>query len=246
MRALLALLPTAFLATSAPAADVAFSRTVFRGVPYLVTRVDPAALELHWKGRDGLPLLGFDALRRDLARRGRMAVWAMNAGIFMDGGAPLGLHVQGGRTLRPLNTRTGYGNFYLAPNGVVWVKAGRAAILTTAEYARRDPRPDLAVQSGPMLLVGGKVNAAFNPRGPSRLPRNGVGVDGAGRLVFAVTADGGATNFHDFAGLFARLGCRDALYLDGNISAQEGDGGDVPPTSPQYGAFFAVTRTSPR
>ena len=69
--------------------------------------------------------------------------------------------------------------------------------------------------------------------------RNGVGVDGNQQLVFAITAKGERVNFWDFAGLFLKLGCRNALFLDGDISQMA-----VNPTqsvqSNQFGAMFIV------
>ena len=65
-----------------------------------------------------------------------------------------------------------------------------------------------------------------------------------GRVVFAITEFGetNLVNLYDFAELFRSLGCRDALFLDGDIS-----GCVVNPTGPivpgnHFGAIIAVTR----
>jgi uncharacterized protein YigE (DUF2233 family) len=64
-------------------------------------------------------------------------------------------------------------------------------------------------------------------------------VDDHGRVVFAITAPGQMVNLWDFAGLFARLGCRNALFLDGTVSAMA-----VNPVQPvesnRFGAMFVV------
>jgi len=47
----------------------------------------------------------------------------MNAGMYEADQSPLGLFIVDGRVARPLNLRSGSGNFYLKPNGVFWVDA---------------------------------------------------------------------------------------------------------------------------
>jgi len=130
---------------------------------------------------------------------------------------PLGLYVEDGRTVRKLVTRTdGYGNFYLNPNGVFGVDStGKAFVVTTAEYpSLRGVRQ--ATQSGPMLVVDGRVNAAFDPRSTNLNIRNGVGILPDGRALFAISRV--TVSFHDFARFFQEHGCREALFLDGTIS----------------------------
>jgi hypothetical protein len=70
-----------------------------------------------------------------------------------------------------------------------------------------------------MLLVGGKPHPAFRPQSDNRLHRNGVGVLADGRVVLAMTDMPGGTriNLFSFAMLFRELGCRDALFLDGDL-----------------------------
>jgi uncharacterized protein YigE (DUF2233 family) len=58
-------------------------------------------------------------------------------------------------------------------------------------------------------------------------------------VVFAITAPGELVNFWDFAGLFLQLGCRDALFLDGDISQMAVDP-DGPVASNRFGAMFVV------
>ena len=72
--------------------------------------------------------------------------------------------------------------------------------------------------AGDRLLQDGKVHPAFNRSGTSFKLRSGVGVCRDGRVRFAVSA--GPVNFYSFAVFFRdTLGCPDALYLDGSISA---------------------------
>ncbi len=75
-----------------------------------------------------------------------------------------------------------------------------------------------ATQSGPLLLRAGQINPNVNPRGVSRLIRNGVGVVSTDEVAFAISDD--PVSFYEFALLFRdRLNCLDALYLDGNVSS---------------------------
>ena len=90
-----------------------------------------------------------------------------------------------------------------------------------------------------MLLIDGQRHPAFREGSISKLHRNGVGVDREGRLVFAITDRDQKVNFWDFAGLFLKLGCKDALFLDGTIS-QMAVNPDKPVQSNQFGAMFIV------
>jgi uncharacterized protein YigE (DUF2233 family) len=62
-----------------------------------------------------------------------------------------------------------------------------------------------------------ELNLADAP-GNFFLKPNGVGVDDQKQLVFAITEKGEMVSLWDFAGLFLKLGCKDALFLDGDIS----------------------------
>lgn len=192
---------------------------MFEGQRFTVCRDPGAVLELLSADRQSRPLRSFVALEQVLGTRAPKVRFAMNAGMFDDTGRPIGLAIAQGRTEHALNRRTdGGGNFHLQPNGVFLVEAdGRAEVVTTAAFR---PSPDLrlATQSGPMLVIGGQVNPRFAADGSSRYVRNGVGIDGDGVPVFAISD--APISFGRFARLFAGpLGCRDALYFDGSVSS---------------------------
>jgi uncharacterized protein YigE (DUF2233 family) len=142
----------------------------------------------------------------------------MNAGMYNEAGKPVGYYVERGRELKPLNLRPGPGNFHLLPNGVFAVDAqGRPSVTPSRDLRRTVPRPLWATQSGPMLVIRGKLHPKFNRDGESRLVRNGVGVNGT-YAFFVISEDG--VSFGRFARFFRdRLGCRDALFLDGSVSS---------------------------
>ncbi|WP_372993343.1 phosphodiester glycosidase family protein, partial [Sulfitobacter sp.] len=75
-----------------------------------------------------------------------------------------------------------------------------------------------ATQSGPMLVINGKLHPRFLKDGTSRYVRNGVGTSADGkRAVFVIS--NGVINFHDFAVYFRdQLNLPNALYFDGNVS----------------------------
>ncbi len=142
----------------------------------------------------------------------------MNAGMFDDAGRPIGLMVEGKREVHKINRREGGGNFHLLPNGVFVVRAdGRAEVMTSADYV---PAPDIAfaTQSGPMLVVAGKLHPKFDPDGESRYVRNGVGIGPDRAPLFVISID--AVSFGKFARFYRdRLKVSDALYFDGSVSS---------------------------
>jgi uncharacterized protein YigE (DUF2233 family) len=221
------------------------------GVRFRVVRTTPERLELVWRDGQGNAYRSFDKVQSALAAQGRTPRFLMNAGLFQPGGTPCGLHIECGATLNPLNLKDGYGNFHLKPNGVCWIEAEgrrrRAVIASTEIYQKRAAaipaggavRIETAVQSGPLLLAAGRRHPAFREGSANKLHRNGVGVDDQGRLVFAMTDRAQWVNFWDFAGLFLSLGCKDALFLDGDLSQML-----VNPSKPEasnlFGAMFVI------
>lgn len=190
---------------------------------YRVVELDLArdTLESHWREADGDPLASIDGLRRWGEAQGRELLFATNAGIYDREFRPLGLYIEGGVTLRPLNTSRGApgsGNFAIQPNGVFYVDtAGRAGVVKTTDWRERAITARLATQSGPMLVVDGAVNPNFDEQSDSLKWRSGVCAKTPQRVIFAVSE--GPVSFHAFARLFqGELGCRDALYLDGTLS----------------------------
>ena len=69
-----------------------------------------------------------------------------------------------------------------------------------------------------MLVISGKLHAAFDHDGTSRHIRNGVGVAEGGRARFVISES--PVSLGKFARFFRdRLKCRDALFFDGAVSA---------------------------
>lgn len=216
---------------------------VHAGVGFRVVKLDPARVTVVWKDPQGVPYRTFDKVQAGFAKQGKTVSFIMNAGIFEPGGIPSGLHIENGTTLRPINLADAPGNFFLKPNGVCTFGIGELSgpfIGPCADWMKRPAGHEAwGIQSGPLLLIDGKRHPAFTENSTSKLLRNGVGVDGKKQWVFAITAKGEVVNFWDFAGLFLKLGCKDALFLDGDIS-QMAVNPDKPVESNRFGAMFVV------
>jgi len=222
-----------FLLVVAIRAHAAEPETVaHHGAEFWVLRVDPKVekIELHLPEKTGEPNT-FPKLAARLEAQGRRLRFAMNSGIFEGNFRPTGLHIAEGVTATALNldnfVKTSEGeltpNFFLKPNGVFYLLPdGAAAIAESHRYASLGERPVLATQSGPLLVEKGKIHPVLQADSTSRRFRNGVGVTEAGGVVFVCSvADPGRglSNLYHFAELFRdRLGCPDALYLDGDLS----------------------------
>ena len=234
-----------FLTALRLSADVTEESVTHAGVKFRVVHLAPEQVRVVWKDEGGQPYRSFDRVQAAFAKQGKTVRFLMNAGIFEPGGIPSGLHIEGGKTLRPLNLADAPGNFFLKPNGICTLGSGNLSggfIGTCPAWQGRQRSPGIenwGIQSGPMLLIDGQRHPAFKDGSASKLHRNGVGIDGKGQFVFAITDRGEMVNFWDFAGLFLQLGCKNALFLDGDIS-QMSVNPDKPVSSNQFGVMLVV------
>ncbi len=204
--------------TAAPAAPrSACAPITFEGTAFTVCRFNARTDRLQLV--DGSKLRSLAALEASLGPRGRRVKFAMNAGMYDEQGRPIGLFVANGRLEKRLNLRAGSGNFHLLPNGVFAQDAnGQLSVTPGSLFEKRVKSPVWATQSGPMLVIDGKLHPKFDANGPSQLVRNGVGVADAATAYFVISDD--VVSFGRFARLFRdALGCRNALYLDGSVSS---------------------------
>lgn len=186
---------------------------------YTVVTVDPAREDLRIFLDDdaGEKFHRFSRLDAWLAGRGERLAFGVNAGMYHPDFNPVGLLVQDGKQITPLNLAGGVGNFFMRPNGVFLVGAGGPMVVEASEYPALARGVRLATQSGPLLLRRGVIHPAFLPDASSRYIRNGVGI-ADGKAVFVISET--PVTFHQFASYFRDvLGCKDALYLDGSISS---------------------------
>ncbi len=208
------------LAAASPAAAGCAPKT-FDGAAFTVCAFDPHHddLRLFWKRPDDRPFGSLGALAETLRGQGERLIFAMNAGMFREDQSPVGLYVEKSRLIHNADTRgDGASNFHMKPNGVFWIGDGIAGVTETSRYLANPPAARYATQSGPMLVIDGRIHPKIRPDGTSAKIRNGVGVDDHGEAVFAIAEE--PVTFDAFARLFRDgLRCRNALFLDGSLSS---------------------------
>ena len=173
-------------------------------------------LRLFLNGPDGA-FGGFSQVEAELARTDETLGFAMNAGMFQPDLSPAGLYIENGVRQSRIVISDGPGNFGLLPNGVFCIGA-RFSVVESRSFAQTGPECRHATQSGPMLVIAGKLHPRFRPGSDSLNIRNGVGVSAdGGTAYFAISNQ--PVNFASFARLFRDgLATPNALYFDGSVS----------------------------
>lgn len=169
--------------------------------------------------KDGKPYRSLGALAGSRGADAAPVAFAVNGGMFDEDGKPIGYYVEKGERLQELNRADGPGNFHMKPNGVFYGTNGEWRIRTADDfYANVGDRPAFGTQSGPMLVIAGKLHPEITEDGPSRTIRNGVGIDPQGRAHFVISNE--AVSFGKIARYYRdEVKAKDALYLDGAVSA---------------------------
>jgi prepilin-type processing-associated H-X9-DG protein len=231
---------TALLAPLAAGAAPACAPREFDATRYTVCSFDARRddVRLYWADAQHKPYGSFAALAQDLAAHGRTLRFAMNAGMFGDDLAPVGLYVEDGKRRVRADTRAGASNFHLLPNGVFWIGDGVAGVEETSRFLADAPAARFATQSGPMLVIDGRVHPKILPTGTSEKIRNGVCVRDGTTAIFAIAEE--PVTFYAFALLFRDgLGCANALFLDGSVSSlyapELGRDDELTPLGPMIG-----------
>ena len=212
----------AFMAMPVFAAKLASFGQAEQVIEVCLLNLNRDNVRMFWRAEDGSKFATLGHLDAWLQARNEQLVCASNAGIYGTDLRPIGLYIEAGKVLHKLNTRKeAYGNFYLQPNGVFLLTEHEATILSTDELsAELDvmlPNIRYATQSGPILLRNGQINSLFTQGSENRVVRNAACVITANEIALVKSRT--AINFYDFAReLRDKLGCRDALYLDGSIS----------------------------
>jgi uncharacterized protein YigE (DUF2233 family) len=178
-------------------------------------------IDFLWKGDDGKILGSFGQSIAHLKKHKKTPLMLMNAGIFDEQHSPMGAFYTNGKKICKFNDKEGTGNFFMNPAGVFIIEHSGAIKIKTKEAFLKDIADTIhikyATQSGPMLVINGKIHSVFNPNSTNRYIRNGVGVRADGRIVFVISKE--PVTFYEFAQVFKdRFLCTDALYLDGAIS----------------------------
>ncbi len=210
------------------AAPPACRALTFDGAPYSVCSFDPQTTKfrLFHTAPDGVIYGQFDRLVSQTESQGETLTFAMNGGMYHDDRTPVGLYIENGKDITPIQIGAGPGNFGMVPNGVFVIAPGKSndlpktiAVMKSEDYAAATfpAGVTFATQSGPLLVLNGALHPKFNANGPSKKRRNGVGVSSDGRVHFAISEV--PVNFHAFARLFRdALDAPNALFLDGQVS----------------------------
>jgi uncharacterized protein YigE (DUF2233 family) len=203
------------LADTGPCRSIEYERAI-----YAVCEVDlhKHTVRLYWNRSGKTPYAYLSALPRSLEGGTGRLLFATNAGMFDANLKPVGLYVEQGRELVHANIKSGKGNFHMKPNGVFYISAHEAAVAETQTFLKQRPQVDPATQSGPMLVIDGRLHSRFDRRSTSLKARTGVGVRADGKVMFAISEE--AVSFDAFARLFRdALNCPNALFLDGGSAS---------------------------
>jgi uncharacterized protein YigE (DUF2233 family) len=192
-------------------------------------------------GKNGVIYRGFTNLAQDYDPA--TIAFAINGGMYDTGSEPIGYYVEDGKRLHPLNTRDAGGNFYLKPNGVFFGEAASGwRVLASEDFsAQITDRPQFGTQSGPMLLIGGKLHPKISENGTSLKLRNGVGIDPQGRAHFVISDE--PVSFGTLALLMRdHVKASEALFLDGTVSSLWFPAGERMDSTYPLGPLIVVTR----
>ena len=192
---------------------------VFEDAPLTHCTADPAQHRVAMAnlGADKQPFASLSAFAASVDPA--TIAFAVNGGMYGDDLKPIGYYVQNGERLKELNRAEGDGNFYMKPNGVFFGTGGKWQVLGSNTFFNTiGERPEFGTQSGPLMLVDGKLHPQVQDDGPSRAIRNGVGVSADGKAHFVISD--APVSFGKLARYFRdEVKVANALYLDGQVSS---------------------------
>lgn len=218
LKALVSALCIGFVSTAAAAEPCERRQLQGRNVIVCTIETTRHAVRTYWQAKDGTPYGSLAGIAGRAADQPGKMLFAMNAGMYHDDLRPVGLYVENGRQLAKASSAGGPGNFHMRPNGIFHISAAGVGVTETRRYLARPPKADYASQSGPMLVIDGKIHPKITGQGTSAKIRNGVGVQNASTAVFVITDE--PVTFTEFARMFRDdLKTRNALYFDGSISS---------------------------
>jgi uncharacterized protein YigE (DUF2233 family) len=196
-----------------------YEEAILENDSFLTYKVNPKKqnLKLYYKDDQGNVLGCIENLENWVKSKNQKLVFAMNGGMYMEGGHPLGLFIQNYKTITPINKKSFKGaNFYSKPNGVFYIDSNNVAAICKTEDFVNTGNIKYATQSGPMMIFNGEINQVCKQNSTSTAIRNGVGILPDNDIIFVLTSID--VSFYEFMNYFKRVGCKNALFFDGNVS----------------------------
>jgi len=197
-------------------------------------------IKLYWKNDKNQIFKSILNLKDWLAHQNKKLLFAMNGGMYKTDNSPLGLYIENYKTISQHNKRSGYGNFYMKPNGVFYITRDNIPGIVTTMNFTNNGKIKYATQSGPMLVIDRNINSDFKSNSTNTNIRNGVGILPDKKLIFVMSKE--EINFYEFASYFTEMGCTNALYLDGFVSRTYLPEQNWMDTDGNFGVIIGVTK----
>lgn len=171
-------------------------------------------IQMFYKDQFGNRFWNIWNVKQSVEKQGKQLVFAMNGGMYTESYTPVGLFINRGKQNQPINLKNGNDNFCWKPNGVFAIdNNGKAQVTVSEKFSPSNIR--FATQSGPMVLINGKMHEGFESS-TSTYIRNAVGVKANGDVFFCISLK--AVTFQQLAEFMLKSNCVNALYFDGSVS----------------------------
>lgn len=213
-----------------------------RFITYIID-TEKQEMKLYWRNDKNENFKSLQNLKNWLEKNNKTLIFAMNGGMYKQDNSPQGLFIENKKSITPLNISSGSGNFYLKPNGVFYITINNLPAISSTANFNDKWKVKYATQSGPMLVINGKIHTAFKEGSTNLNIRNGVGILPNNKVVFVMSKK--KINFYDFANYFKSLGCKNALYLDGLVSRTYLPEQNWIQTDGNFGVIIGVTKSKP-
>jgi uncharacterized protein YigE (DUF2233 family) len=163
-------------------------------------------LDFYWKNDKGEQFKNAANLSLWLKKQKRELVFAVNGGMYKKDNSPQGLYIENKIQKTKIDNGNGTGNFYLKPNGVFYITTDKKPSICLTEKFVNNGKVKYATQSGPMLVIEGKIHSSFKENSTNLNIRNGVGILPNNEVIFAMSKK--EINFYDFADYLKNLGAK--------------------------------------
>lgn len=179
-----------------------------------VSSTEVKNIQMFYKNQSGNRFWNIWNVKQSIEKQGKQLVFAMNGGMYTPLYKPVGLFIDQGKEIQPINLKNGDNNFCWKPNGVFAIdNKGKAQVTISEKFNNSNIR--FATQSGPMVLIDGKMHSGFE-NSKSVYIRNAVGVKANGDVFFCISLK--EITFQKLAEFMLKNGCVNALYFDGSVS----------------------------